>query len=83
MGMDRRRDLLHRSKLAEFVAWAEAAGWQQEPPKPGSYEVAKLMRAGAKRPVIIYRRDSGDHLTTFAGGTSLVQRWLKERTHHG
>jgi hypothetical protein len=79
VSIDRRRNLLHRSKLGDFVSWAEACGWRQEQTAASPYEVARLTCPGAKRPIIIYRRDSGDHLTTFAAGTSLVQRWIKER----
>lgn len=78
--INRRRNLLHRSKLDEFVEWAVSNGYRREQTAASPFEVARLTKDGSSRPIIIYQRLSGDHLTTFAAGTELVNRWIKERT---
>lgn len=78
-----RRDLLHASKLEDFVAWARANGYVHHQTSPNaSYEVARLSPydPGGYRPhIVIYRRLSGQHLTLCEDGVRLVQRWIRSR----
>lgn len=72
-----RRNLLHRTKIEDFLTWVrdlDFAVFRNARP----YEVARLIKPN-QNPIIIYERDQGDHLTTFGEGTALVERWLKER----
>lgn len=73
------RATLHHSKLEEFAAWAAADGWTREPTK-GEYEALRLSKPG-RPPVIVYRRDRGDHLTTTdnSPGGGLVRQYIRSR----
>jgi hypothetical protein len=72
----RRRNLLHRSKLNDFLQWCRQHQVTVRFP-PHAYQVAALTQG--MEVSIIYDRDHGDHFTTYGFGTQLVERWLKER----
>lgn len=78
-----RRDLLHASKLEEFVAWAIANGYRLHArPEKATYEVARLEKidpSGNHPHIVIYRRTKGEHLTLCFAGVSLVRQWLNSK----
>jgi hypothetical protein len=78
---NRRRDLLHRNKLPDFLKWAEKNGYTPLAVRTGTYEVARLekltQRTETPPVIVIYRREKGEHLTTTGEGTKLVWRFLK------
>lgn len=78
-----RRDLLHASKLEDFVVWALANGYQHHATSPRAcYEVARLSLydpSGYQPHIVIYRRLTGQHLTLCEDGVRLVQRWIRSR----
>ncbi len=71
------RSRLHHTKIEEFAVWAIAQGFQRLPTK-GDYEVLRLKKDG-RDPVIMYKRLSTDHVSTFGYGSVLVNRWLAEK----
>jgi hypothetical protein len=74
----RRRDLLHKTKLQEFLDWVRTQGYLvHDLTGKHPYEVARLEKDGLL--IHIYRRERGDHLTLTGEGVSLVLRWLATR----
>jgi hypothetical protein len=76
-GRNRSRNLLALTKIADFAAWAVSQGYRREPTK-GSYEVLRLRKKG-EAPVLFFKRDRGDHATSYGDGTALVQKWVNSR----
>ena len=80
--MNRKRNLLHKDKLLDFVEWAQRQGYiSHARPPAATYEVARLQlstRQGNNPHIVIYRRDRGEHLTTTGAGTTLVEQYLKQ-----
>lgn len=74
----RTRNLLHHRKLDEFLRWATVCGFDVSFPPAHTYQAA-MLRRGQETPIIIYRRDHGEHLTTYGPGTALVLQWIDER----
>jgi hypothetical protein len=74
---NRSRNLLALTKLVDFAAWAVSQGYRREPTK-GAYEVLRLRRKG-ESPVLFFKRDRGEHATSYAEGTTLVQQWINTR----
>ena len=74
---NRTRNLLALSKLEEFAVWAVSQGYRREPTK-GTYEVLRLRKKG-ESPVLFFRRDKGEHATSYGDGTALVQLWINTR----
>ena len=74
---NRSRSLLALTKLVDFAAWAVCQGYKVEPTK-GSYEVLRLRKKG-ENPVLYFKRDKGDHATSYGEGTALVQKWINTR----
>jgi hypothetical protein len=74
---NRSRNLLSLSKLEEFAKWAVSHGYRREPTK-GTYEVLRLRKKG-ESPVLFFKRDRGEHATSYAEGTTLVQQWINTR----
>lgn len=77
-----RRNLLHRTKLDAFVAWAQTHGYILHPrPAKAIWEVARLEEytpSGNNPHIVFYTRLHGDHLTCDGEGVELVKRFLKE-----
>ena len=76
-GRNRSRNLLALSKLEEFAVWAVSQGYRREPTK-GTYEVLRLRKKGDS-PVLFFKRDRGEHATSYGDGTALVQLWINTR----
>lgn len=80
---NRRRDLLHKNKLDDFVAFMADKGWDRVPSSPqASFEAARFVhrvRRHGDVPIILYDRNTGDHLTTFGKGTSMVHGFIQSR----
>jgi hypothetical protein len=74
---NRARNLLALTKVVDFAAWAVCQGYKVEPTK-GAYEVLRLRKKG-ESPVLFFRRDRGEHATSYAEGTTLVQQWINTR----
>jgi|GEM_PF-2360147 hypothetical protein len=74
---NRSRNLLALTKLVDFAAWAVCQGYKVEPTK-GTYEVLRLRRK-SESPVLYFRRDKGEHATSYGEGTALVQLWINTR----
>jgi hypothetical protein len=74
---NRSRNLLAMTKLVDFAAWAVSHGYRREPTK-GTYEVLRLRRKG-ESPVLYFKRDKGEHATSYGEGTTLVQLWINTR----
>ena len=75
----RTRDLLHKSKLQDFIQYAESKGYKEEPTK-GEYEVLRLR--GSKGMAIFHERlDRGDHFTTHGLATELVEQYIRDKKH--
>jgi hypothetical protein len=74
---NRSRNLLALTKLVDFAAWAVCQGYKVEPTK-GSYEVLRLRKKG-ESPVLFFKRDKGQHATSYGDGTALVQLWVNTR----
>ena len=74
---NRSRNLLALTKLVDFAAWAVCQGYRVEPTK-GTYEVLRL-RKKSESPVLYFRRDKGEHATSYGEGTALVQQWINSR----
>lgn len=74
--MNRRRDLLHTNKQAEFVAWALTEGYESQPVK-SIFESFRLVKPGKGELLIGHKRDRSDHVTTTGRLTALVTRWQK------
>lgn len=76
-----RRDLLHKSKLDEFIAWALTQGYVWNMPNTNhGYEVARLRPLyprPCEAPVLIYTRNTGDHYTLNHSAELLVLAWLR------
>jgi hypothetical protein len=65
------------TKLVDFAAWAVSQGYNREPTK-GTYEVLRLRKKGMS-PVLFFKRDKGEHATSYGEGTALVQLWINTR----
>jgi len=76
---NRTRNLLHRNKLESFKQWAISQGYKEDM-KIGGYQVLRLRPPDGSGIVVFYIRLTGDHVTSFDDGTSLIRRWLRERT---
>ena len=76
---NRARNLLALSKLEEFAKWAVSQGYRREPTK-GTYEVLRLRKKG-ESPVLYFKRDKGEHATSYGEGTALVKQWINTRKH--
>lgn len=76
---NRARNLLALTKVQEFSLWAESQGYKSEPTK-GSYEILRLRKKG-QSPVLFFKRDKGEHATSYGDGTALVQAWINTRKH--
>lgn len=74
---NRSRNLLALSKLEDFSKWADSKGYRREPTK-GTYEVLRLREKGMS-PVLFFKRDKGEHATSYGDGTALVQQWINSR----
>jgi hypothetical protein len=74
---NRTRNLLALSKLGEFSKWAVSQGYLREPMK-GTYEVLRLRKKN-ESPVLYFKRNSGEHATSYGNGTALVQQWINSR----
>jgi hypothetical protein len=74
---NRSRNLLAMTKLVDFAAWAVSQGYNREPTK-GTYEVLRLRKKGMS-PVLFFKRDKGEHATSYGEGTTLVQLWINTR----
>lgn len=78
-----RRDLLHSSKLEDFLDWVTQHGYlMRDTPPKAVYEVARFYKydpSGTDPDIVIYRRATGDHLTLCEDGVHLVQRWIRSR----
>ena len=73
----RSRSLLALTKMEEFAAWAVSQGYRREPTK-GTYEVLRLRKKG-ESPVLYFKRDKGEHATSYGDGTKLIQTWINTR----
>lgn len=76
--MNRRRDVLHHTKVEEFVAWALKRGYSRQPTK-GCFEIFRLHNPTKGEILIGHKRTNTDHVTTTGRLTQLVGIWLKER----
>jgi hypothetical protein len=76
-GRNRSRNMLALSKLEEFAKWAVSQGYRREPTK-GTYEVLRLRKKG-ESPVLYFKRDKGEHATSYGDGTALVKLWINSR----
>lgn len=74
---DRTRNLLALSKIQEFAIWAESQGYHREPTK-GAYEVLRLRKHG-ESPILYFKRDTGQHATSYGDGTALIKKWINTR----
>jgi hypothetical protein len=74
---NRSRNLLSLSKIEEFATWAVSQGFKREPPK-GTYEILRLRKKG-ESPVLFFKRDKGEHATSYGDGTNLVKQWINTR----
>lgn len=75
------RRLLHKSKVEEFVSWAEAKGWVRDPiPPRATFQVLRLKKPGHKMAVYYRRSFAPEHVVATEGAAvSLVRAWLRER----
>ena len=73
------RGLLHRSKLEPFAAWLVARGWtlEERDPMP-AYQALRARSPGWTRLLVVYDRESGDHLSVQRCDQLMVRRFLKE-----
>lgn len=76
--MNRRRDSLHHTKIADFTAWANSKGYTSQPVK-GIHEAFRLHNPKKGEILIGHLRDRSDHVTTTGRLTSLVSSWIKEK----
>lgn len=76
--MTTRRDLLHLNQVQEFGTWLKKRSWF-EVPKIGAYEVLRMRHANNRLPLIVYRRDSGEHATVTDSAIRLVRAFIAER----
>lgn len=74
---NRSRNLLSLTKVESFAQWAVTQGYKVEPTK-GSYEILRLRKKG-KSPILFFKRNSGEHATSYGDGTALVQQWINTR----
>lgn len=75
---NRRRNLLHHTKLKDFAGWAKVQGYCEDD-SLGQFQVLRLRPPDGSGMLIFYERLSGDHITTFDEGTDFVRQWIKER----
>ena len=76
-GGNRARNLLALTKVVDFAAWAVCQGYKVEPTK-GTYEILRLRKKG-ENPVLFFKRNTGEHATSYAEGTTLDQQWINTR----
>lgn len=75
MGSHHSRDLLHHTKVPDFIAFAESEGCRVEPVR-GDFEVLRL-RTPDKRLLIFHKRSRTEHLTVPDGAGGLVRRFVR------
>jgi len=73
----RSRCLLHRNQLDAFKHWLVDQGFIFDKPKD-SFEVLRF-RTKKGDLVIIHRRLTGDHFTTWGKGVHIVRQFIKEK----
>jgi len=72
------RNLLHKSKLPEFLEFVKTLGYQIEQTK-GSYEVARFKEGSHPPHIIFERHDSPEHFTLQDKTIRLFRRWKAMR----
>ncbi len=75
------RDLLHKTKLDEFLTWAQAQGASLEKPK-GFYQKARFRFPG-QAPHIIYDKHSVEHYSLEDKTVPLFWAFHKGKTWNG
>ena len=74
----RRRDLLHKNKIQDFIKWAESKGYVSLEVK-GDFEVIRLSYDG-EPPISFYAKlEPTQHVTAHGLGLRLVKLYLSER----
>lgn len=72
--MNRRRDMIHITKIDEFKKFIQDLGFQVQITKY-DFEVFRVISRG-KCFAIFYQRGGTDHLTTFGEGTKLAHKYI-------
>lgn len=74
-----RRDLLHFSKLQEFLSWCDEKCIPTRKPT-GDYQVAQVYNRKTKRWGCIYKKlYATEHFTTDISCTPVVEMYIKEK----
>ncbi|HND00080.1 MAG TPA: hypothetical protein PKW90_28390 [Myxococcota bacterium] len=70
------RNLLAKTRLADFCRWCLEQGIEVLPPR-GQYEAVRILTGEGESP--IYTRDKGPHLTILKAVEPLVEAWMEPR----
>jgi hypothetical protein len=70
------RNLLHKSKLNDFVAWLDANGIVHRPGR-GVYQVLQIRTKGGHWQCIFDRLDAPEHYTVAWPIESIIRRFIK------
>lgn len=71
------RNLLHKSKLAEFKVWLYDQGIEQRPPR-GDYDVLQVQVKAKEWFCIFDRNDAQEHYTVDKRLEPTVRKFIKE-----
>lgn len=74
----RSRNLLHQSKLQDFIAYCESLGWKCEPNRDN--EVLRMRHKDNRHPLIVYQQIGAEqHFTTWGTSESLARQFVRSR----
>lgn len=77
--MSRSRNLLHKSKLADFRAFCQSHGWSVVE-KKDVFEVLRMRHPDQAHPLIVHDRlDSVEHYTTWGNSETMARQFVASR----